>query len=82
MTHTAARKTTQATKPVRISLAPARQKRDFVLRVDGHWAVVVDAPTIEDAMLIAECGDWPHQLDASLVEVGDPDNWVDFVVGR
>lgn len=62
-------------------VTPAPAPRDFVLRVEGEYAIVVEAPSIEDAAALAQADEWPERRSAHLVEVGNEDNQLDFQVG-
>jgi len=55
---------------------------EFVLKVDGEYAVGIEAASIEDAQALALAQEWLEPTPARLQEVGNPDNQVDFTVGR
>jgi uncharacterized protein YciI len=54
---------------------------EFVLRVAGDYAVIIEAPNIEDAQALALADEYPCRARASLQEVGDQDDQLDFEVG-
>lgn len=55
--------------------------RDFVLKVSGEYAIVIEASSIEDAQALALADEWAGRATAHLQEVGN-DNQLDFEVGR
>lgn len=55
--------------------------REFVLRVESEYAIVIVAPSIEDAKALALAEEWPERRRARLIGVGDEGNQCDFVVG-
>jgi len=55
---------------------------EFVLKVDGEYAIGIEAASIEDAQALALADEWLEQRSARLVEVGNDNNQLDFVVGR
>lgn len=54
--------------------------REFVLRVSGEYAVIIEASSIEDARSLALAQKWARRATAHLQEVGN-DNQLDFEVG-
>lgn len=55
---------------------------EFVLSVDGSYAIRFEALTLEDAALLAQVSDeWQWPTQAILYEVGDPDSQMDLTVG-
>ena len=55
----------------------------YILKVNGDYACVIEADSLESAALLAEVSDeWSVPTDARVSDADDPERELTFVVGR